>query len=53
MLFAARLSLAAYDTRESFRRVFALRVVVVRLKRAAPARLANTVSVLDPFGHDQ
>lgn len=37
----------------SFRSVFALRVVVVRLKRAAPARLANTVSVLDPFGHDQ
>jgi len=41
------------ERHRSFRRVFVLRVVVVRLKRAAPARLANTVSVLEPFGHDQ
>ncbi len=33
--------------------MFALRVVVVRPKRAAAARFAKTVSVLDPFGHDQ
>ncbi len=30
-----------------------LRVVVVRLKRAAAARFANAVSVLEPFGHAQ
>ena len=41
------------ERHRSFRRVFVLRVVVVRLKRAAAARLANIVSVLDPFGHDQ
>lgn len=41
------------ERHRSFRSVFVLRVVVVCLKRAAPARLANTVSVLDPFGQDQ
>ena len=33
--------------------MFVFRVVVVRLNRAAPARFAKTVSVLEPFGQDQ